>query len=180
MTLTLDTTVDVSDRGVPNAQPAHIVAPGLAITPSLNTPGRYVLTHVDSGLCVPVGSFCEDHIVQAAAMAAECGIDWTVPSADFDRQAGKRLADEIAAALRSCWTCPNGVTDPEPADAAKREIRIVAGDRFVAAYEGDDLRAVKWHAAGVWYVTDGAAPRTFAEEGPATKAFLAAAEAVPA
>ncbi len=183
MTLALDTTVAVADRRGPNEQPARIVAPGLAITPSLGTPGRYTLTHIESGKTVLYGIYCAEHIAQAAAMAAACGVDWATPADRFDVVAGRLHADAIRAALGNCLlSCPRDAgeaTEPKPADEG-RHVRIVAGARFVAAYEGGDLRAVKWHAAGVWYVTDGGAPRTFAEEGPATKAFLVAAEAVPA
>lgn len=187
MTLTLDTPVTIQTsrrsaaRGEPQTVKGQIVAPGLAITPNPNTPGRYVLTHVDSGLVVPCGYGCADHIVQAARIAAESGVDWTVPVDQFDVAAGKQVSEQIADAIPTCRNCPDGTTQPDPESRDDTpDVRIVYSGQFVAAYDKAGLlAAVKWHAQGVWYVTNGGGPRTFADEQAATKAFLTDAGAMP-
>lgn len=72
--------VNVLKEGVPTQVQGRLVAPGLAITPSMGNkphkPVRYVLTHVASGLTTGLGR-CAVHVEEAAERATGFGIDWT-------------------------------------------------------------------------------------------------------
>jgi hypothetical protein len=102
-------TVTIQRYGKPVEVEGRVIAPGLAITPSVQD-NRYALTHIPSGLAF-LTDRCSAHIDRVAEMAAslsaEHGIDWTQDDKSLTGQPETRkklfvVADAIQSEFGFC------------------------------------------------------------------------------
>lgn len=89
-----------------------LITPGLAVTPSLDTPNRFSLTHIPSGRYV-IPSQCAEHVEEAAQMAKGAGIDWT-----RDKEAivaDPTVRELVPTLVNRCWgRCNPSTPQPPP------------------------------------------------------------------
>lgn len=79
---TLTDTVRIATNVGSKDVPGRIVAPGLALTPSVINDARHVITHLPSGVTLVYGR-CPVHAQAAADMLTAGSFDWTRPAADL-------------------------------------------------------------------------------------------------
>lgn len=83
---------------------AHTVAPGLAAHPASESGDyqRFTLTHIGSKKSL-ISTRCAAHIAQAAQIARESGIDWTLTDDQFDVDRIRAVAEAVKE--KTGWFC---------------------------------------------------------------------------
>jgi hypothetical protein len=165
-----------------------IVVPGLAITRSADSSVRYSITHLGSGLDA-VSRRCGQHILDAAELAAESGIDWTVTGkeeiatavtastfvADLRGRIGWLCADHCAGDGPkppqwevSCSTCGWVSEDDDGLFTAADAKRVADDHDCEPEMSIKDPATGRWHA--VWLVNDDGTVRDASPRRPETVA----------
>lgn len=145
-----------------------VVTPGLAISSANDSvPARFNLTHLGSGLAA-VHRRCGQHILDAAQLAVESGIDWTIPDKNTITAAIKPTTFAVDLRERTGWMCDDHCVGDGPKPPAwsvscstchwvseddDSPLSVADAKRMADDHECEPEMSIRNPATGVWHAT---------------------------